>query len=255
LSSPDLWVDAETDTVWECGSDGGFRLVECRGQVPASVWSPVEIARALQCPSSQAKEDGAGVIPVFFPPSFLHSPNTGAPLSVAPARPLQTWLPPNGAQQVTDRLLRGAKLTPFDLRLVESPEWPMEPQEQIPLPPPGGHKFLVAPCGFAESFLFVLDPSHGCLYCWVPSAKRWEDINPASSDGCGLDSNHVPLAGWWPECEDLKAGAPLLWPSDVGILAVHINPLSLTYTTDVLAEGVCVSSLVLTGDKVCGIFA
>ena len=253
LKSPEIWVDTASRTAWERSPEGAFSLVECRGQAPASVWSAAERAVALNCPSSLRSEDGAGAEPVYFPPAFRHSPATGAPLDLAPVRNVQTWLPPSGGQQVTDRLLRGAKLTPSALRLAECPEWPAEPADQLPLPPPGGHKFLVAPCGYNESFLFVLDPLHGCIYCWAPSAKRWVDMNPAGPGVCNLDASQVALADWWPECEDLQGGAPLLWPSDEGILTVRLDPLCLTYTAEILTEGACVSSLVLTGDRVSGI--
>lgn len=249
----EFWEDDDSQTVWERDPETGrFAPVRRCGRPFAKKWSQAEIGLALGCPSeTDSRQDGsAGEI---FPPSFLFSPTSGKRLQTAAAS-RDSWLPPHGSEHNTVGLVRGGKLTKRAFRLVERDQWPADPDTEIPLPPPGGRCFLVAACGLRHSFLFSLDAQNGCVYCWIPSAGEWAELLPPSLESApylGVTARFLEC--WRPEVRDIEGETRIFWPCDSGIVALRLDPLTLSYSPELLAEGKCVAPLLPNNGSVFGL--
>lgn len=238
----EAWPDGASRTVWRRNASGRFELESIDGQPPHPGWAKAELNTALGCPQSVDAEDGGSQSePAFFPPSFVHSPATGKKLERPQTSDARTWLPPHGNQDLDKGLLRGGKLTTASLRLRAGITSATQPPRQIPLPDAGHCTFLVTSCGLNMSFLFALDALNGTLYCWLPTQGNWAEMNPAQDSAPYLGSEHLPYGTWRPELAEYKGASALLWPSDAGLFALRLSPLTLHFVVEPLSEGCCAS--------------
>lgn len=249
----ELWEDDDSHTVWERDPETGrFAPVSRLGRPFVARWSRGEIGLALGCPS-ESESRLAGSEGNLLPPSFLYSPTTGKKLHPAKTF-LESWLPPCGSELNSVGLLRGGKLTRRPFRLVERDHWPADADVEIPLPPPGGRCFLVAACGLCRSFLFSLDAQNGCIYCWIPSAGEWAELLPPSLESAPyLGVSARLLECWRPEVRDIEGQTRIFWPCNSGIVALRLDPLTLTYFPELLAEGKCVAPLLPNNGSIFGL--
>ncbi len=218
-------------------------------------WSAAEIAQALGCGVSTASADEASeAAPAYFPPSFSHSPNTGEPLQKLPAG-TGAWLSPAGSQHLTTGLIRGGKLTDLPLTLQKGyAETDPSPPREIKRPPPGRYRFLVGMFGLQMQTLLALDAMNGCIHCWVPSAETWVELSPDSSAGptpyLGIERTEEQAEDWQVDAFALTGQTRLIWPCDLGLAFIRVDPLRMCYQVELAEIGACVSAPVIKNDKI-----
>jgi len=240
IAQQEEWVDEESATVWRRESDR-FSLVTRNGAPIDPHWENPEIGAALGCGCSTDVADGASMdSPAYFPPAFARSPNTGKLLprySVTKAE----WLPPSGSQELKAGLIRGGKLTHYSVRLRDGyAATDAYPPRHLKLPPPGRYRFLVGSFGLNSSFLMAFDALNGAIWCWIPSCTDWREVKPsANSDKIHLGSEDLSQEAWNVDAIDLARESKILWPCDSALVCLYIDPLALTYTARVMAEGRC----------------
>lgn len=247
----ELWSDPGSDTVWKrAPHTGEFQLLSISGLPPKQGWTQSEIAFALGCPTSIAEEDGARAdAPVVFPPSFVHSPNTGRKLVPPAPKRTSAWIPLNGSQDLEQGLLRGGKLTNISLLLQNGYSSVQPAPLGIPKLPSGPCCMLVWPCGLRSLFLFALDSVNGRIYCWQPSDNKWSEMQPADEACPFLASEQLPYGTWSVEPIHAAEYSSLYWPSDAGLLALTLNPLSMQFAARVVSPGRCMSPVLPLGGR------
>ncbi|MFC5460171.1 hypothetical protein [Massilia niabensis] len=244
------WPDEATSSVWGRDRQGKFFARRWQGRDIDSRWSRYDAAIAVGCTLSVNSEDGGTeAAPACFPASFGFSPFTGKPLVENTAK-LVGWLPPHGNNGLKTALVRGGKLTCAPLRLQPyTEETNAVPAESLPFPAVGTFRFLVGAFGLQRSSLIALDWKNGVLYCWLPADRAWVKLT-AAAGSVFLGSEEIADEFWNVECTNLTQDALLYWPCDAGLGVVRIEPLTLTYSAQLVAAGTCYSQPLALNDKV-----
>lgn len=244
------WPDEATSSVWGRDQQGRFFARSWGDRNIDSRWSRYDAATAVGCTLSVSVEDGGTeASPACFPASFSFSPTTGKPLITSPAKSAG-WLPPHGNNGLHTGLVRGGKLTSAPLHLQRyTEETNAIPAESLPLPAVGSFRFLVGAFGLQRSSLLALDWKNGVLYCWLPADQVWAKLT-ATSGSVFLGSEDIADELWNVESRNLEQDAALYWPCDAGLAIVRIEPLSLTYTAQLLVRGTCCSQPLALNDNV-----
>ena len=223
-----------------------------RGKKVDDRWNAVDYAKALSCGVSRDHEDGAqnaGI--VSFPPDFNKSPNTCKDLGKIESN-ISTWLPVSGAEDLKSGLLRGGRITNHPLKLKGDSFLTRDPDCVLPMPGPGQYRFCVGAFGLSASFLLALNSKQGVIYCWIASCQEWAELTP-SAEATYLGSEAIAPEVWNVEAEELAGDGILFWPADLGLVAIKIDILSLSYDAKLLAEGRCISVPLIIKGKVCAL--
>lgn len=242
------WPDEKASSVWVRDQDGSFRPKSWRDEKIDDGWLVSEAAAAVGCALSLDPQDGANASKAArFPSSFIYSPVTGKPLLRQKA-PGAGWLPPYGNAGLQSDLIRGGKLTTASVFLGgHTQQEDALPDSVLPPLPGGVYRFLVARFGLQDNFLVACDFIRGALYCWMAGRGRWEEFKGvAGADYLGADM--IPEQLWNLECIDLEGESIVYWPCDAGLARVRINPLTLSYKTELLTRGECHSQPLLLGE-------
>ena len=246
FSNSEQWLDKESGSSWERDpATSLFKLVSFHEKKVNSRWKGSDIVKALNCRYSESPDDGAqdsGLVP--FPPRFKYSPNTGEPLKEQETK-VHTWLPVSGSEDLTSGLLRGGRLTSHPLKLERDD---LLNKDQIPLPDQGRFRFCVGAFGLSSSFLLALDGEKGAIYCWLPASREWFKLEPAAETSY-LGTTLSP-DDWNIDMTNISGESIIYWPSDLGLVAIKIDVLSLKYEAKLLIEGCCLSVPRILGDKV-----
>lgn len=246
----ECWPDASTSTEWvRRRGDKRFVVARRHGRPVDPRWDAGQVATAVGAAFSvDDADDASDGHPAWFPQSFRYSPNTGKPLIAAEAGRIETWLPPNGNQNLRDGLVRGGRLTDVRLSLARSASSGSRPAE-MPLPPPGHFRFLVAAHGLRTACLLALCRDNGTLFCWLSHRHEWAEVRP--TPGCVyLGAERLSDEYWGLEATALDRDTILYWPCDRGLARVRIDPLCLTYEAELLVAGCCVSQPVVVADRI-----
>lgn len=237
----EAWPDGVSRTVWRRNASGRFELESIDGQPPHPGWAKAELNTALGCPQSVDAEDGGSQSePAFFPPSFVHSPATGKKLERPQTPVTQVWLPPHGNHGLDKGLLRGGKLTRASLWLRDRYRQSDSAPPRSLAKPEGACRFLAHGLGLSRTFLFALFAEKGRLYCLMTNGE-WHLMRPGDK-GADIQLHSGLPFGVWNIETGTKGGCPMvIWPSDQGLLALRLSPLSMSYEVELLAEGRCVS--------------
>lgn len=178
--------------------------------------------------------DGAGPA---YPPEFDYSPHDGTPLPAISGHE-QLWIAPSGARSVNaplSALATGLNQTALaiDGALLQRRGADLDPELEMPLPPPGAYEFFCAPFGTLANVLLAIDTGKGALFAWLPASATWQ---PMTGDAALLAESSLSHRAWRAELM-VQLNSCLFLPTDHGLALVMPDFPSLKYCVAYIGEG------------------
>lgn len=235
-------------------SDGttGFTLeLTANGHQVSKDLSPEDIAILLRT-GKHPHPDQAKAI---YPPEFKYCSVTGDSLVCPePPRSANPWVPPFGVLPVGGRtknpIVRGLRQTMDPLSLHRRSERgpKLDPDAELPLPPPGEYEFFSVPAATKSPVLMALEAQKGIVYLWRPASKTWERLQHAGPDQ--LAHSSISFSRWRCEasCQDFES--MFFLPTKSGLAVVRPDALGLSYQVNHHGGGPVVGAPVQFGESV-----
>lgn len=228
--------------VWQLDDAGVWTLQRSAdGQNVSPLLSNADIGKLMHA----RRLPGAAGAPVRqFPPEFAFDPASGAALQVPPDTPAPHWVPPYGAQPVSDVPPAGAAglrqaSVPLKLADQRTREEHAQADASLPMPPPGEYEFFSAQFGTCGAALLALEPRKAALHAWLPASKRWLALEPEY--GGLLAESDIAHGAWRAELVP-EFNSVLVLPTSHGLAVIRPDVPSLTYVVEHVGGAPCVAA-------------
>ncbi|RSZ57751.1 hypothetical protein HF313_28065 [Massilia atriviolacea] len=234
-----IWLEDEHTAQFELASSEGLgrieRQAQSRGRLP-DIAHLLGASLPLACDCSP-----------IYPEGFAFCPTCGAALDklAGRARTPPDWWGPWSDQLLPRHVPHGLNVTSLALgdSVEERPAAPApgRPDASMPAPPNAHCVFAAGTYGFPAQRLIALAHARNVLQYWDPLARAWHVMAP-EDNGSDLTFSAPAASYAWLPAPDPRRGEVGLVPTDRGLRRLFINPVSETYRTETVFDGLLASA-------------
>lgn len=232
-----VWLEDDKSGQFELlASEGLGRIdwqAQARGRLP-------DVARLLGASLPTACDCAP-----IYPEGFAFCPDCGRPLErlAAHVEHQPDWWGPHADQCLPRHVPHGLPVTSLPLgdSLEERPAAPEVGRFEVALPAPPNAQcvFAAAHYGFPAQRLLALAYTRGVLQYWDPLARLWHVMSP---EDAAADLAFTASAYAWLPALNPRRGEVALVPTRRGLCRLWINPVSDTFRTEPVFDGVLVAA-------------